>query len=151
MKETRVVMGAFVLEDSVGFVINITAINLKNALSRAFKARGYKVTPEHWAVLNCLWREDGQNQSQIAKKIAKDKTNLTRILDVMEKNGYIRRQKYEGDRRVYHIYLTEEGRKLKKELIPIAEQLVETSVRGLSAGEQEQIVQLLNLINRNVG
>ena len=144
------VMKRFRLEDSIGFQVNATAVRLKNELHRAFKSHGYHVTPEHWAVLNCLWEEEGQTQSEIAERIVKDKTNLTRILDVMEKNGLIERHPHEKDRRSYRIFPTEKGRDLKTRLIPIAIQLNQIVTKGFSEKEREVVVRLMKRISKNL-
>ena len=85
-------MDSFKFDDSVGFFVNRAAIRLKNRLWQSFKEGGFDITPEQWAVLNCLWEKDGQTQTEIADRIIKDKTNLTRMLDVMEREGLLERR-----------------------------------------------------------
>ena len=143
-------MAEFLLENAVGFVVNRAALKLKAALHRAFKANGHNITPEHWAVLNCLWEAEGATQTQIAEKIAKDKTNLTRILDIMERNGLVQRGPHESDRRSYRIFLTEKAREMKDPLIAIAEAVSAEACRGLTAQDRREIIRLMNVINDNL-
>ena len=143
-------MSKFRLEKAIGYVVNRAALRMKAELQRAFKANGYNLTPEHWAVMNCLWERQGATQTEIADSISKDKTNLTRILDVMEKNGLITRQSHETDRRSYRISLTRKAWKMKDQLIAIAEEVSEASTRGLSAKDEREIIRLMNIINENL-
>ena len=143
-------MEQFIFESSIGFVVNRTATSLKNELWRAFKSNGYNITPEHWAVLNCLWQKEAQTQSEIAEKIYKDKTNLTRILDIMERNELIQRRSHETDRRSYRVFLTEKGQALKEKLIPIALEASQRSIKGLSGAECREVIRLMNIINDNL-
>jgi len=92
----------FKFDESVGFLINRVAKQTKRKLYSAFKENGYTLTPEHWAVLNRLWEKDGLSQTEIADQTFKDKANITRILDVMEKNDLVKRQKHEEDRRSFN-------------------------------------------------
>ena len=71
-------MTEFTFEEAVGYVVNRAALRLKAALQKAFRESGYDVTAEQWAVLNCLWTNEGMTQTEIADRVAKDKTNLTR-------------------------------------------------------------------------
>ena len=45
-------MTNFNLDDSYGYLINLAAQRLKYELHQTFRAKGYDVTPEQWAVLN---------------------------------------------------------------------------------------------------
>jgi DNA-binding MarR family transcriptional regulator len=143
-------MNSFKFEYSIGFFVNRAAIRLKNELWQGFKAGGFDITPEQWAVLNCLWEKDGQTQTEIADRIIKDKTNLTRMLDVMEREGLVERRPHETDRRSYRIYLKTKGKDLKAKLVPIAKKINEASVRGLSKKEIKTLKRLMNTINDNL-
>ncbi len=143
-------MAPFKLENAIGYVVNRTALRMKAELQRAFRSRGHNLTPEHWAVLNCLWEEEGATQTEIARKTAKDKTNLTRILDVMERNGFIRRKYHESDRRSYRIFLTKKAWKMKDELIAIAQEVMAAATRGISTRDEREIIRLMNIINDNL-
>ena len=143
-------MGDFRLERAIGYVVNRAALRMKAELQRAFRAKGYNLTTEHWAVMNCLWEKEGTTQTEIARKIAKDKTNLTRILDVMERNGLIKREYHESDRRSYRIFLTQEAWEMKDELIAIAKEVSSVATRGLSAKSEREIIRFMNVINSNL-
>ena len=143
-------MPAFRLENAIGYAVNRAALRLKARLHQAFKAEGHDITPEHWAVLNCLWDDEGMSQTQIAERIVKDKTNLTRILDVMERKGLITRRPHEGDRRAYRIFLTDKAKTMRPDLIAIAETLGARAVRGISAEEQQMLLRLMNTISDNL-
>ena len=143
-------MNEFKLDFAVGYVVNRAAHRLKVALHRAFKANGLDITPEHWAVLNCLWEKDGISQAEIAERVMKDKTNLTRILDIMEKNGWIVRHDHESDRRSNRIVLTEKARESKDRIIAVAKGESARAVRGLNLHEESEIIRFMNIINDNL-
>ncbi|MFC1884284.1 MarR family winged helix-turn-helix transcriptional regulator [Thermodesulfobacteriota bacterium] len=143
-------MDSFKFDDSIGFQVNRAAIRLKNELWQGFKAGGFNITPEQWGVLNCLWEKDGQTQTEIADRILKDKTNLTRMLDVMEREGLVERRPHEKDRRSYRIFLTSKGKGLKVKLVKIAVKINEASINGMTSKERNTLKRLMNVINENL-
>ncbi len=55
-------------------------------------------------------------QNDLSKKLLVDKSNITGLLDRLQKQGLVQRLPVEGDRRSYHIRLTKEGTKLINKL-----------------------------------
>lgn len=133
----------FSIEDSLGFIMNRTNTKLKNELLQRLKP--YDVTPEQWAVLNRLWEREGLSPKELAELTSKDQPNIARILDKLEKKGLITRQTNPDDNRSFLIYLTDRGRELKDELIPLALAALNKALRGI---EQEQVKELKLLLNR---
>jgi len=143
-------MTKFVLQHSVGFLVNRTALNLRRALQQAFRRAGYRVTVEQWALLNQLWQQEGQTQVQLADQILKDKPNVSRMLEVLEKDGLVYRRQDGHDRRVYRAFLTDEGRSLEDKLVPIAAGVLDRALRGIDPAEGQHLVRILNLIDQNL-
>jgi DNA-binding MarR family transcriptional regulator len=142
-------MTHFTLDDSLGYLINRTAMRLKRELHHAFKENGYKVTPEQWAILNRLWEQEGLSQVELADMTFKDKPNVTRMLEVLERRKLIFRQPDENDRRAYKVFLTEAGQQLKAQLIPLAVEVLERGQRNLTSEEIEYLRKALNIIYNN--
>jgi DNA-binding MarR family transcriptional regulator len=78
----------------------------------------------------------------------KDKPNVSRMLDALERKRLIHRQP--TDRRRYSIFLTAEGKKLIEELLPIVTQLREEAENGLLVREKEALESMLNKIYGNI-
>lgn len=140
----------FTLEKSIGYLINRTAMKLKAELLNSFKSQGLKITTEQWAVLASLTEADGKTQSEIAEKLIKDKTNLSRILDGMEKRKWLVRHAHENDRRSYRIFITQEGKALAEELIPIAKRINKKSLRTLDPKDILELERLMAEIYNNL-
>ena len=136
----------FNLDDSVGYLINIVAGKLKNELNR--RITSFDITPEQWAVLNRLWEKDGITQKDLAERTFKDQPNIGRILDKLEKKGLIRRCADTEDLRVLIVSLTQEGQKLKKELIPLAAEVLDLVQKDISEEERKVLVTVLKRILR---
>lgn len=70
---------AFLLDESIGFVVNQTALKLRTEMARRLKPFG--LTPEQWSVLNRLAEQDGISQRELATRTFKDQPTTARILD----------------------------------------------------------------------
>ena len=131
------------MENLHGYMVGRTAFTLKHKVHKLFKSKGYQTTPEHWGILNVLLEEEGLTQRQIAEKTIKDKANITRILDVMQRNGLIERKKHENDRRAYKIFLTDKGRELQNTLTQHVIEIDNQACSGISEEELKELRQIL--------
>lgn len=132
----------------VGYRIKL----ISQLLTRRFQENlePYGLTPFHWLVLCCLWQEDGLPTSSIGDKLQQVGGTLTGVLDRMEERGLVRRERDLHDRRIWRIWLTEEGKELAHILPPIAIQLREEALQGISAADQKRLSHILNQILANL-
>jgi DNA-binding MarR family transcriptional regulator len=108
------------------------------------------VTREQFDVLHLIFEREGLTQREIAEELSKDKANITRTLDVMQKNKLIKRSRDEHDRRVYKIFLTEKGKKLEERLIPAMREINKKITRGITKEELEEFIRILKIIRDNL-
>lgn len=133
----------------IGYKVIKSEVFIKRKILSAFLEKGYNITFEQWTVLNVLYTEPGLIQSEIAMKTYKDKTNVTRILDVLAKNGYVIRESHGKDRRSSCIYLTDAGRNMFNDLIPCVESINEQFRKGISDKELKLLTSILERICKN--
>ena len=128
-------------------------IKLLSQLSgRKFQERlePFGLTPFHWIVLCCLWQEDGLTTSTLGDRLQQVGGTLTGVLDRMAERTLIRRERDPYDRRVWRIWLTDEGQKLQQILPPIAADLREAALKNISFADREHLSQLLDRMLVNV-
>ncbi|MGJ8529155.1 MarR family winged helix-turn-helix transcriptional regulator [Maritalea sp.] len=130
--------------------INRLGFLIRRELADRFKANGHNIGAEEWAVLLHLWRQDGLAPSDIADATIKDRTTITRFIDGMEKKGLVTRKADPKDRRRFQIVLTEQGRDLEAQLVPIAKELIGQAHAGLNQDEQKTLVSLLRKMTGNL-
>lgn len=119
---------------------------------REFQSRleQFSMTPFHYLVLCCLWAEDGLATSSIAEKLKQLGATLTGVLDRMEERGIVRRERDPQDRRIWRVWLTDEGKRLKEVLPPIAAETLEKSFTGVSEREREFLSKILARMVENL-
>jgi MarR family 2-MHQ and catechol resistance regulon transcriptional repressor len=71
-----------------------------------------------FAVLEALYHLGPLSQKDIATKILKSPRNITMVVDNLEKNNLVRRERDNGDRRITNVHLTEEGLSLFERIFP---------------------------------
>lgn len=146
----KVKFSVFPRNQSPGFVIYRAASKLKLGLQREFTANGFHITPEQWGVMSALWENDGIHQSLLAENSSKDRHNLTRILNRLEKDKLIRREHDLEDLRLQKIYLTEDGKALKERLIPIVTNFLEQAIDGLDQEDLDSMKRILSILIENI-
>ena len=132
---------------SIPFYVARASNILRLRLHRAFKEKGYNITPDQWGILNTLWRRDGRTQREISKKISKDTSSVTRMLDLLERENLVERRRNKNDRRSYQIFLAPKGKKIKNELISIVDESHKFSLKGLNEEEKKILLDMLDRIS----
>ena len=138
------------IENSPGFIIHHLDLLMKLGLHKAFRAEGINITAEQWGILNCLWEKEGIHQSAIAEKVGKDRHSIARMLNRLEKNGFIRRVPTHEDRRRLNIFLTDSGRNVKEKLVPISLDFLKKAFSGLRQEETAELIRILKHITANL-
>jgi MarR family 2-MHQ and catechol resistance regulon transcriptional repressor len=97
------------------------------------------LTYSQFAVLEALYHLGSLTQGEISVKVLKSGSNMTTVIDNLERDGLVRRERDANDRRVIHVHLTEAGSNRVEAVLPghVAALVEEFSV--LSASEQETL------------
>jgi DNA-binding MarR family transcriptional regulator len=102
-------------------------------LTRAFQTRlrEHSVSFGHWVFLRILWEKDGLTQSELSQEAGLMMPTTFSALRTMERLGYIYRERRPDSRKKVYIFLTDKGRALKDELVPLAEEVNAIAVRDV--------------------
>ena len=103
------------------------------ALVRALQIRlaAHQVSFGHWTFLRILWEGDGLTQRALSEEAGVMEPTTFTALKAMERLGYIARRQVGGDRKKVYVFLTPKGRALKRELVPLAEQVNAVAAHGV--------------------
>ncbi|PGT81998.1 MarR family winged helix-turn-helix transcriptional regulator [Bacillus sp. AFS040349] len=136
------------LNDYISIFIHQTDLELTSYVKN--KLSPFNIAPEQNLIMMLLWEHDGRSQNEIAAKLNKDKTNIARMSYGLEQKGFIKRRMCPNDRRVQRLYLTESGLKLKKHIIPIAEQFNTLVCQNITTEEINQLRKILLKMRANL-
>lgn len=140
----------FRLDDSIGYVVNLVANRMKIELEEAFAAQGYDISSMQWMVLSLVIEHPGISQNALAQMSKKDKTNIARVLEKLEKKGWIERLRDGKDRRLFRLYATEAGRGLRGDLSVIAADVVERALQEIPTQSLQTTLDTLHAIYDNL-
>jgi DNA-binding MarR family transcriptional regulator len=82
--------------------------------------------------LERLWEEDGLNQKELSRRVGIASASSTQIIEALEKNKLIKRERNPNDRRSINVFLTAQGRAKKTELLSCAKEANRLARKGLS-------------------
>jgi MarR family transcriptional regulator, transcriptional regulator for hemolysin len=127
-------------DEYIGYVLSDVARLIRTVFDR--RVRDIGLTRAQWLVLTRLYRRPGASQTELAEMLEIDRASAGRMIDRMEKNGWVERRDDIEDRRINRLYLTPEARKAHKEMWAIAEATVDDALAPLSASERDQFSRL---------
>jgi len=96
-----------------------------------------KLTISQFGVLEALYHKGPLCQKDIAAKILKSTGNITLVIDNLEKQRLVRRERDTEDRRYLTIHLTETGEALIADVFAAVEKSIVSEMASLTDSEQE--------------
>lgn len=129
------------------YFLAIDRFHIRN-IARVLSA--HRCSPLMWRVLSILADRDGHSVSELADLSVIERSNLSRILDAMERDELIERIGHETDKRQTHVFLSEQGRQLFVESLPAVLDYYARFLTGISPSEMTVLMSVLKKIKRNV-
>ena len=107
-----------------------------------------ELTPSQFAVLEALYHLGSMTQGEVSAKVLKSGSNITTVIDNLERDGLVLRERDKKDRRVIYVNLTDSGRQRLEAVLPghIAALVDEFSI--LSENEQVTLASLCKKLGR---
>ena len=131
-----------------GFLLTDSARLLRKLIDRRLQPLG--LSRAQWSVLAILSNHEGVSQSQISQELEIEKSTAGRLIDQVEKSGWIERRPIPGDRRLWSIHLTDQARQLLVEIERVIMHAREDMLRGLSEEQQDTLTDLLRTVKLNL-
>ena len=122
---------------------------------RALQARlaAHGVSFGHWTFLRILWERDGLTQRELSDEAGVMEPTTGAAIRAMEKLGYLTRRRTARNRKNVYVHLTPKGRALKAKLVPLAVEVNEIGLAGVSAQDraatQRTLVAILENLSRS--
>lgn len=136
------------MDDSFHYLSMINHMTIQKKLMEQLKDTG--LTLGQPKVLDYLKDRDGASQKEIAAGCLIEAGSLTSILNRMEEKGLIERKVLNGNRRTFHIFMTESGKKNQKLVEEAFKKIEKTALNGISEEEQKLFMDIFCRIYRNL-
>ena len=111
---------------------------------------GLDISMDQWMILGPIWQLESPSQKELGEICFRDKPSITRIIDSLEKKSLVVRVPDQIDHRLKRVILTNAGKQLFYDVLPIMEKTSE-EVRGDIPEEEIQIFKnVLSKIIKNL-
>jgi DNA-binding MarR family transcriptional regulator len=127
--------------------LRLARVFQKAQRAQAHQLRCWRLSPAQFDVLAHVGASEGLTQQRLADALLVTKGNVCQILDKMERDGLLVRR---PSGRVNHVYLTEAGRRLFEEVVPLHERFMAEAFGHLSETDQRQLLRLLSRLDHQL-
>ncbi len=119
--------------------------------SREFFGR-WNLSPSQFNILNLLRAAPGGcSQVDLSRKLIMHRSNVTGLIDRLERRGLVKRTRSPDDRRVYEVILTTAGRRLVEKILPDYYRAADTIWGRFPLARTERLMTDLQVLNNNIG
>ena len=135
---------------SMGMLINSAHRAMtKRFVQNAMKS-GLDISLDQWMVLGPVWQLESASQKELGEITLKDKTSITRLVDILEKKNLVVRVEDQIDHRIKRVILTNAGKQLFFDVLPIMEKTREEVRKDISDQDIETFKKVLSSIIVNL-
>ena len=133
------------LADFLPYQLSITSNAASSLIAERYRARfGLKIA--EWRVMAVLGDAGSATQRALTEATLMDKVAVNRACKVLEERGLIARSPNADDGRSHLLELTEEGRAIHSEVMPLARDIEREIFSTLAESEREKFRELLRRV-----
>lgn len=133
-------------KDSLGRLVSATAARAQQILARLLEE--HDLSPQQWIVLGVLWRREKVSVGELARYMRSEKPAVSRLVDRMEKAGWVNKSTSETDARSVLVSASQKGHQ-KSHLQNIYTEVNAALLKDFSSEETEKLFGLLNRAHAN--
>ena len=138
------------LSKEVAVELNLTGCKLKQFIAAKLRQENVPLTPEQFLLIDLLWNQGSMSQQQLADRMHKDKNSVTKLVDAIERKGFVYRQQNASDRRSNTLVLTEKALELRDHAKQKGISILDEMLEGISEAELRSFLSTLNKLNVNM-
>ena len=138
------------LSKEVAVELNLTGCKLKQFIAAKLRQMEVPLTPEQFILIDLLWNQGSMSQQQLADQMQKDKNSVTKLVDALERKGFVVREQNRQDRRSNTLVLTEKAQGLKHGAKQKGISILDEMIIGISEDELRSFLVILHKLNRNM-
>ena len=138
------------LSKEVTVELHLTGCRLKQYIATMLRQQDVPLTPEQFMLIDLLWNQGEMSQQELADQMHKDKNSVTRLVDAIERKGFVVRRQNTSDRRSNTLVLTEQAEKLKADAKQKGISILDKMLEGISEDELRTFLTTLRKLRLNM-
>lgn len=139
-----------IFSDVIGSAIVASGRAIKVHNLELYSKNNFEITPEQYIVLNILKDDENLSQNRLCELLYKDKSNMTRLISVLEEKGLITKETSENTKQANVIKITDKGRKLRAEITPVMSESRKNYLKDISQDDMYACIKVLSQIQKNL-
>lgn len=132
------------------YQLSITSNAVSGRIAQEYRQRFGLSVPE-WRVMAVLGDSGALTQRDLTQRTLMDKVAVNRACKVLEERGLATRTPNAQDGRSHHLDLTDSGREMHGQIMPLAREMEQRVFAGFSSEELERFSSLLQRVRGQVG
>ena len=137
------------LQDVVFYSLDSAIKTYRRFAQARLTAAGIDVTIDQWLVLRTIQESPDVTLQQVGVVVFKDFASVTRIVQLLERKGLLRRKPHLSDRRRSELVLTRSGESVMRTSEPIVQANRRVALQGIDAEEIARLRAVLTRITEN--
>lgn len=149
MQETET--GNNLLNKKVGAMLVATGVLSRVMALQTYALKGFEITPEQYLVLSIIMDSGGElYQRQISEITYKDRPNVTRIINILEEKGLVKRTEDSNKRKIYKVSVTQKGIDMRLKIRPTMFDLRAITTDGINEDDLQKTLEILEHMQNNM-
>ena len=129
---------ALKLDDYLPYRLSVAANAVSQLVARAYAER-FGLQPQQWRLLAVLGEDGACTQQQLGVRTVMDKVTVMRAARVLEQRKLVRREPNAADGRSHRLLLTAAGKRMYREISPLALEYESLLLTGMSETSVRQL------------
>ena len=127
--------------------MNVSRLNFKRTHTELEKIDLYRGQPP---VLFALWEKDGRGRRELCEAVEAKPATVTKMIQRLEKTGFIYSEQDAKDARISRVYLTQKGTEIEGAVRDIFMKLEKELLNDFSNEEKEVLARFLISMKKNL-
>ena len=134
------------LENFLPYKLSVVSNNISRIIAETYKNK-FALSVTEWRIMAVLGELPGSSADEVSLRTQVEKSLISRALQKLLKRELVARQVDETDRRRQNLTLTDAGKDIYNEIVPVSYEYESELVECFSDEEREQLDVLLNKLN----
>ena len=138
------------LSKEITVELHLTGCKLKQYIATMLRQHDVPLTPEQFMLIDLLWNQGEMSQQELADQMQKDKNSVTKLVDAIERKGFVVRRQNPDDRRSNTLVLTEKAETLKPGAKQKGISILDKMLEGITEDELRAFLVTLRKLHNNM-
>jgi MarR family transcriptional regulator for hemolysin len=137
------------LEENIFYLLDKSIRVYRQYAQRRLKKKGFKITIDQWLIIRSILENPDIKQNELGEKVFKDNASVTRIIDLLVKGKYLKRETHNDDKRRTSLKVTPAGKKVIKDVQALVMENRANALKGISKNNIKNMKEQLRAIIKN--